>query len=85
MKDRFPIPLIEDLMDESGGSSIFSEHDLRSGYHQLRMSEEKEYKTTFKTHSGLFEYLMMSFGLTNPSSYEPLIPTISKKICNNFL
>lgn len=59
-KDRFPIPLIEDLMDELGGTKIYSKIiDLRAGYHQVQMDPNDVHKTAFKTHSGYFEYLVM--------------------------
>lgn len=64
MKDMFPIPLIEDLMDELGGFEIYLKIDPRTSYHQVRMSNEDVHKTTFKTHNGHYEYLVIPFGLT---------------------
>ncbi|GJR12134.1 putative reverse transcriptase domain-containing protein [Tanacetum coccineum] len=65
MKNRYPLPRIDDLFDQQQGSSAYSKIDLRSGYHQLRVREEDILKTTFKTRFGHYEFQVMSFGLTN--------------------
>jgi hypothetical protein len=69
IKNKYPIPRIEDLFGQMRGGKVFSKIDLRSGYHQLKTRIEDVPKTTFTTRYGLYEYLVMSFGLTNASAY----------------
>jgi hypothetical protein len=69
IKNKYPLPRIEDLFDQMKGASVFSKIDLRLGYHQLKIRESDIPKTTFCTRYGLYEYVVMSFGLTNVPAY----------------
>jgi hypothetical protein len=69
IKNKYPLPKIEDLFDQLNGAKVFSKIDLRTGYHQLKVQESDIPKTAFTTRYGLFEYTVMSFGLTNDPAY----------------
>jgi hypothetical protein len=69
IKNKYPLPRIEDLFDQMKGAKIFSKIDLRSGYHQLKIRAEDVPKTAFTTTYGLYEFLVMSFGLSNALAY----------------
>ena len=69
IKNKYPPPRIDDLFDQLRGACVFSKIDLRSSYHQLKIHATHIPKTTFTTRYGLYEYTIMSFGLTNAPAY----------------
>ena len=69
MKNKYPLPHIEDLFDQMRGARVFSKIDLRSGYHQMKIRPSDIPKTNFSTRYGLYEFTVMSFGPTNAPTY----------------
>ncbi|KAF5339905.1 hypothetical protein D9758_015029 [Tetrapyrgos nigripes] len=76
-KNRYPLPLVDDLLDRVSGCSVFSIMDLKSAYAHLRIREGDEWKTAFRTHLGLFEHLVVPYGLTNaPAAWQAFIQDV---------
>nr|GEX93987.1 transposon Ty3-G Gag-Pol polyprotein [Tanacetum cinerariifolium] len=85
LKNRYPLPRIDDLFDQLQGSSAYSKIDLRSGYHQLRVREEDILNTTFRTRDGHYEFQVMLFGLTNTPAgdkEEATFQSLKQKLCS---
>jgi len=85
VKNKYPLPQIDDLFDHLAGTSMFSKIDFRSGYHQLKIKKEDVYKTAFRTQHGHYEFLVLSFGLTNaPAFFMDLMNRVFRPFLDKF-
>ncbi|KAL0551996.1 hypothetical protein IC582_011089 [Cucumis melo] len=86
VKNRYPLPRIDDLFDQLQGATVFSKIDLRSGYHQLRIKDEDVPKTAFRSRYGHYEFIVMSFGLTNASAvFMDLMNRVFREFLDTFV
>lgn len=86
LKDRFPIPTVDKLLDDLAGVPIFSKSDLQAGYYQVRIHSKDIEKSVFHTHQGHYEFVVMPFGLSNASStFQALMNTVFRRTLLRFV